>query len=118
MSGDTCPVCGDGTYTSFFELQDVPTQDGVLWNTKQEALNAPTGSIQLAFCRSCGYVGNQAHQPEKIRYDPDDPEQVIVDGDSFGRDITLGVVALKLLVAGPVFVVLGSRRLRRATAAS
>ena len=47
-----------------------------------------------------------------IRYDPSDPAHVIVDASSAGRDITFTIVALKLLVCGPVFTVLGYRRLR------
>jgi curved DNA-binding protein CbpA len=49
-----------------------------------------------------------------IRYDPDDPSHVMLDASTFGRDITLAVVALKLLIGGPVFIVVGLRRLRRA----
>ena len=47
-----------------------------------------------------------------VRYDPADPTHVVVDASTFGRDITLAIVALKLLVGGPVFVALGARRLR------
>jgi curved DNA-binding protein CbpA len=53
----------------------------------------------------------------KIRYDPTNPEHVIVDDTSTARDITFAIVALKLLVGGPVFAALGTRRLRAATAA-
>ena len=49
-----------------------------------------------------------------VRYDPADPEHVIVDYSNLGRDITFSIVALKLLIGGPVFVVFGARRLRRA----
>lgn len=49
-----------------------------------------------------------------IRYDPKDPRHVVLDASTFGRDITLAIVALKLLVGGPVFSVVGWRRLRRA----
>jgi len=49
----------------------------------------------------------------KIRYDPAHPTHVIVDASSTGRDITLAIVSLKLLIGGPVFVVLGILRLRR-----
>jgi curved DNA-binding protein CbpA len=49
-----------------------------------------------------------------VRYDPNDPARVVVDAGSFGRDITLFIVALKCLVAGPAFVVVGARRLSRA----
>jgi hypothetical protein len=47
-----------------------------------------------------------------IRYDPANPTNVIVDTNSIGRDITLAVVALKFIIGGLVFVVLGARRLR------
>jgi hypothetical protein len=48
-----------------------------------------------------------------VRYDPANPRHVVVDGNTFGRDITLAIVALKLLIGGPVFVVLGTRWLLR-----
>jgi len=53
----------------------------------------------------------------KVRYDPANPEHVVVDDDNLGRDITFAIVSLKLLVGGPVFVGLGWRRLRRAARA-
>jgi polysaccharide pyruvyl transferase WcaK-like protein len=56
---------------TFFEMNGVPTQDGMLWKTREEALNAPTGDIKLAHCRSCGYIGNLMFDPDKIRYDQD-----------------------------------------------
>jgi curved DNA-binding protein CbpA len=52
----------------------------------------------------------------KIRYDPRDPEHVIVDDTSTARDITFAIVALKLLVGGPVFAAYGARRLRLSAA--
>jgi hypothetical protein len=42
---------------------------------------------------------------------------VIVDDTSTARDITFAIVALKLLVGGPVFTAFGARRWRAATAA-
>jgi hypothetical protein len=48
-----------------------------------------------------------------VRYDPTNPTHVIVDANTLGRDITLAIVSLKLLIGGPVFAVLGGRRLRR-----
>jgi hypothetical protein len=49
----------------------------------------------------------------EIRYDPDDPTDVRADESTAARDITIGIVAAKLLVAGPVLAVFGARRLRR-----
>jgi hypothetical protein len=57
--------------------------------------------------------GNGVGPSVAVRYDPKDPQHVIVDESTIGRDITLGIVAIKLLVGGLVFVVLGTRRLRR-----
>jgi len=48
----------------------------------------------------------------EVRYDPDDPTDVVIVDESTGaRDLTFWIVAVKLLVAGAVFVVLGTRRL-------
>jgi len=52
----------------------------------------------------------------KIRYNPTDPKDVIDDDNNMGRDITFAIVALKLLIGGPVFSVFGARRLRTARA--
>jgi curved DNA-binding protein CbpA len=48
-----------------------------------------------------------------VRYDPANPSHVIVDAGTFGRDITLAIVALKLFIGGMVFALLGFRRLRK-----
>jgi curved DNA-binding protein CbpA len=49
----------------------------------------------------------------RILYDPRHPTNVIADESYVARDITLWLVAAKLLVGGPVFAVLGRRALRR-----
>jgi hypothetical protein len=48
-----------------------------------------------------------------IRYDPERPTQVITTDDKLARDITLWIVAVKLLVVGAFFVGWGVHRLRR-----
>jgi hypothetical protein len=55
-------------------------------------------------------VGSQV----QIRYDPEHPTQVITNDDKLARDITLWIVAVKLVVVGGFFVWWGARRLRRA----
>jgi hypothetical protein len=54
-------------------------------------------------------VGSQV----EILYDRDDPTTVINDESQLARDITLWIVAVKLLVGGAIFAVVGARRLRR-----
>jgi DnaJ domain len=55
-------------------------------------------------------VGSQV----EIRYDRDDPTTVISNESQLARDITLWIVAVKLLVGGLIFVIAGAHRLRRA----
>ena len=53
----------------------------------------------------------------KVRYDPANPQHVIVDAGTFGRDITLAIVALKFFIAGIILAVFGARALGRLNAA-
>ncbi len=48
-----------------------------------------------------------------VLYRRDRPTDVIIDESTTARDITLWIVATKLLVGGAVFLVVGIRRLRR-----
>lgn len=64
-----CYLCGNNDIVDFFKLPPVPTQDGNMGATEAEALNTVKGSIYLRFCKSCGYVGNEGHEPEKISFD-------------------------------------------------
>jgi curved DNA-binding protein CbpA len=51
-----------------------------------------------------------------IRYDPANPEHVIVDSGTFGRDITFTIVSLKLLLGGLFLAGTGWKRYGSATA--
>ena len=48
-----------------------------------------------------------------IHYDRDDPTTIVTDASHTGRDITLWIVAVKLIVGGAVLSFFGARRLRR-----
>jgi hypothetical protein len=62
--------------------------------------------------------GSDANGQEiTVLYRPDRPTDVIIDESTAARDITLWIVALKLLVGGPVFLGVGFRRLKQARAA-
>jgi SAM-dependent methyltransferase len=67
-SGSTCPVCLSTETRDYFSLHDVPTQDGVLWATHEEAIAAPRGDIDLSLCSSCGYIWNRSHDPSKVHF--------------------------------------------------
>lgn len=55
--------------------------------------------------------GRSAGDALEIRYDPEDPERIVTAQHAVGRDITLWIVAVKLLTVGAVLAVLGARRL-------
>jgi hypothetical protein len=65
-----CRVCDAPEADPFFRLESVPVQDGLLWPSAAAALAAPTGDLELVFCPECGYIGNRAFDPGKLRYDP------------------------------------------------
>jgi hypothetical protein len=60
--------------------------------------------------KSGGYVAGDVVD---VRYDADDPTRVVTERSTLGRDITLWIVAAKLLVVGAVLAVVGIRRLLR-----
>jgi SAM-dependent methyltransferase len=63
-------VCASRDFRIFHEIRGIPVQDGMLWPTREAALAAPVGDIRLAFCGSCGYIGNLAFDAGRIFYDP------------------------------------------------
>ena len=90
----------------------------------------PTGNRRALHhcrrCRSCKYPSPTGVNPGtqrdgesvEILYRPDRPTDVLIVESTTARDITLWVVALKMLVGGPVFLGVGIRRLRQARAAT
>lgn len=53
----------------FFNLKDVPVQDGRLWSTRQAALESPKGDIEHCHCPDCSHVFNRAYDPAKVVFD-------------------------------------------------
>jgi len=64
-----CPVCGNDQIYRFFNVENVPIQCNLLWNTREEALAAPRGNISLGFCEYCGHIFNTLFDPAVINYD-------------------------------------------------
>lgn len=67
-SNQPCPVCQGTENRSFFELAQQPVLIGVLWPTREAALNSPRGNLQLVFCPGCGFIHNPLFDPERLRY--------------------------------------------------
>ena len=65
-----CPVCDSTATTEFIAIHDVPVFCNVLWDCREEALNAARGNIDLLFCHTCGHVFNGAFEPDRMKYTP------------------------------------------------
>jgi hypothetical protein len=66
----SCPVCGGGDLTPVLAARRLPVFCNVLWPTREAALAAPRGDIELTFCRDCGMLWNLAFDPELVAYSP------------------------------------------------
>ena len=58
-----CPSCNSSASRSFYSLARIPTSSNVVFRSRDEALNAPTGSLDLHFCETCGFIWNAAFDP-------------------------------------------------------
>ncbi len=65
---DTCHACGDRRVEVFYELLQIPVQSVLLFPSRAEALGMTKGDLLLGFCHSCGFIGNQAFDPDVIEY--------------------------------------------------
>lgn len=63
-----CPTCGSGRTELFHEVDGVPTNSCILFETREEALNCNKGSIALRFCHDCGFIYNARFKQELTEY--------------------------------------------------
>ncbi len=68
VAGVECRACGSGDLEVFYEVESIPSQTTVLLDTAAAADAFPTGSIALAFCSDCGFVQNNAFDPDTVDY--------------------------------------------------
>lgn len=63
-----CPLCGFADIQVFVSIPQVPIYCNLLWATREGALDAARGDIELGFCRNCGYMYNTAFEPDLMEY--------------------------------------------------
>ena len=66
-----CPACSSSSLEVFFELSEMPVFCNVLWGEQKAAQNCSKGDIKLAFCPTCGFIGNTAFDQAKLEYTED-----------------------------------------------
>ncbi len=63
-----CPVCVSKDIEVFVEIRQVPVHCNLLWQTRDEAVQAARGDIRLGFCKDCGHIFNLAFDPDLTTY--------------------------------------------------
>lgn len=63
-----CPVCGSKAVEDFFQIPSIPVDAGACFQQQDDALKAPSGSINLAICHDCGYIGNRTFEYSRISF--------------------------------------------------
>ncbi len=63
-----CPTCGSGETELFHEVESVPTNSCILFDTREAAIDCPKGSIALRFCKDCGFIYNAAFRQDLTEY--------------------------------------------------
>src|SRR5204863_9139050 len=88
----------------------------VVERTGRRLLEFPTRdgrTVRTAERQKSGEAQPSAGAQVPIHYDRTDPATVVTDESHTGRDVTLWIVAVKLVIGGAVLAVFGARRLRR-----
>lgn len=62
------PLCPDSEVIPLIDMGNVPVHCNVLWSTREEAINAPRGRIQLGYFTECGHVYNLSFDPALMEY--------------------------------------------------
>jgi len=64
-----CPVCACIEHVPFFDLAEVPVEEGILFDTRESARSCPVGEIRLSYCPACGHIWNRAYRSGLVRFD-------------------------------------------------
>jgi SAM-dependent methyltransferase len=63
-----CKSCSSEDISLFHRLEGVPVNSCLLFSNQQDAQKYPTGELELAFCRRCGFIGNVRFSSQLARY--------------------------------------------------
>lgn len=66
---DSCPICAYQLAPPIHSLFGVPTLDGAVGDTREQALAYPVGDVTICLCDTCGWIGNATFDPALLAYD-------------------------------------------------
>ncbi len=68
LTGSRCPVSHADDATRFLEVPSAPAHCNLLWSSREGALGAPRGKIELGFSPTSGHVWNMVFDPALMEY--------------------------------------------------
>ena len=68
---EQCPACDGVDATEVIELRAVPAFCNVLYDTAEEARQAPRGDLRLVMCPTCGLLYNASFDASLLEYSPE-----------------------------------------------
>lgn len=63
-----CTVCNSQDLEEVLSIPNVPAHCNLLWDSREEAVNCPKGTITLTFCHHCGHLFNSSFDPSLMEY--------------------------------------------------
>jgi hypothetical protein len=63
-----CPACGAETMMTFYTAENIPVHSVRLLHSREEAVNFPTGKMDLSHCSVCGFICNHSFDPNLQDY--------------------------------------------------
>lgn len=63
-----CTVCNSEIVEKIILLENIPVHCNLMWESKDGAINAPKGDLDLVYCKNCNHVFNKAFDPSLMEY--------------------------------------------------
>lgn len=63
-----CPVCNSTSLFTFFLRSNVPTNENLIFENQDDALNVPRGNLTSVICKDCNFIFNQTFNFSLMNY--------------------------------------------------
>jgi SAM-dependent methyltransferase len=102
MTASSCRSCGHLVVEPFYEVRGVPTHSCLVLRDQDVARSWPTGDVTLAWCQRCGFIQNDAFDPDRVEYgaDYEDSQAYSPHWVSWARELVSDLTARRGLQGG------------------
>ena len=101
LKTDGCPCCGSSATQTLYHVPSIPVHSCILLNSAAEARRFPRRDLQIAFCRDCGFLFNEAFDEAAMSYAGNFEEsQHFSDTFNFFAKTLAREIAMKCAISG------------------